>query len=442
MSRPNRWAPSWLVRAWQGAVFRRAALAAWLAWPFLYPAAWIWRRTALRRTRVWAVTGSLGKTSAAAAAAAAAGSPFAPDRPNYGSFLAAALLRCRAGTPRLVLEVGISRPGQMRAYARLLRPDLVVLTAIGTEHLYAFAGQDALAREKALLPRAVGRHGLVIVNGDDPRCRAIAGTVAARVVRVGFARDCEWRIARADPDWPRGTRLRLAGPGGATLQAASRWLGPELARCAAFGAVAGLAAGVAAPVVAARIAALPPLPWRLQPVPLPGGAWLLHDAWKNHWPTAESALRLLAGLTGWRRVAVLGMLDEQPGTKGAAYRAYGRLAAAAADRLLFIGSHRELQPLRAGVRESGPEAPPVEHYPDAQAAAEALRSEHRPGTVILLKGRHSQKLGRVAMLLRGEEVGCRLCLCPARGLRCELCPRVRGKKTAGAAAAAAGALGP
>jgi UDP-N-acetylmuramoyl-tripeptide--D-alanyl-D-alanine ligase len=418
--------PRWLIRAWQSAVFRRRSMAAWLAWPVLYPAAWLWRRTALRRTRVWAVTGSLGKTSTAAAAAAAAGAPFDPDLPNHGSFLAAALLRCRPGHPCLVLEVGISRPGQMRAYARLLRPDLVVLTAIGTEHLHAFADQDSLAREKALLPHAVERRGLVVVNGDDPRCRAIGEMAAARVVRVGLGADCEWRIeSTAALDWPDGTRLRLSGPGGAAVELSSQWVGPDLPRCAAFGAVAALASGTAAQLVAARIAVLRPLPWRLEPLPLPGGAWLLHDAWKGHWPTAESALQHLAGLAGWRRVAVLGLLDEPGGGQGAAYRQVGRLAATAAHRLLFVGPRHELERLRAGVRESGPEAPEVEHYAAVYEAAAALRRELSPGTVILLKGRHNQKLGRVALLLRGESVGCRLSFCPARGLRCELCPRLR-----------------
>jgi UDP-N-acetylmuramoyl-tripeptide--D-alanyl-D-alanine ligase len=417
-----------LVRAWQTVVYRRGTLAAGLAWPILYPVAWLWRRTALRRMRVWAVTGSVGKTSTTAAAAAAGGMPFDPDRANHGSFLAAALLRCRPGQARLAIEVAISRPGQMRAYARLLRPDLVVLTAIGTEHLHAFAGQEQLAYEKGLLPRAVGRQGLVVVNGDDARCRAIGALCAAPVVRVGSAADCEWRIAGLagiGGDFPHGSRLRLEGPAGAGVEIASQWLGPDLPRCAAFGAAAALASGVPAPLVAARIAALPPLPGRLQPVPLAGGAWLLHDAWKGHWATVESALHFLAGLTGWRRVAVLAALDEPPGTQGAAYRRYGRLAATAAERLLFVGSTRDFERLRSGVRDHGGAAPRLEHHATVHEAAAALREEMAAGTVILLKGRHSQKLGRVALLLRGESVGCRLRFCPARGRRCEICPRLR-----------------
>ena len=428
--RRPRAARRWLARAWRTLVFRRPAVGAALAWPIVYPAAWAWRRLALRRTRVIAVTGSVGKTSTTAAAAAAAGVPFDPDAANYGSFLAAAVLRCRPRQRCLVVEVGISRPGQMRAYARFLRPDVVILTAVGGEHLAPFGSIEALAREKAILPLAVGRRGLVVVNADDERCRAIGAQAVARVVRVGFAAGSDWRIEQACVDWPRGTSLRLAGPAG-ELAFPLRWIGRDLARCAAFAAAAGLAAGSAGgaggdvAAVAERLAALSLLPWRLEPMPLPGGAWLLCDAWKATWPSLQSALGVLKGIVSWRRIAVLGGIEEPEGSQTAAYRRYGRLAAAAAQRILFVGAVTDYRRFGAGVRQAGPAAPALERCADAAAAAAALRGELRPGTVILIKGRHSEKLGRVALLLRGETVDCRLRRCPARGLRCELCSRLR-----------------
>jgi UDP-N-acetylmuramoyl-tripeptide--D-alanyl-D-alanine ligase len=431
--RRPRSARRWLARAWRTLVFRRPAVGAALAWPIVYPAAWAWRRLALRRTRVVAVTGSVGKTSTTAAAAAVAGAPFDPDAANYGSFLAAAVLRCRPRQRWLVVEVGISRPGQMRAYARLLRPDVVILTAVGGEHLAPFGSVEALAREKAILPLAVGRRGLVVVNADDERCRAIGAQAVARVVRVGFAAGSDWRIEQACVDWPRGTSLRLTGPAG-ELALPLRWIGRDLARCAAFGAATGLAAGGDVAAVAARLAALSPLPWRLEPMPLPGGAWLLCDAWKATWPSLQSALGVLEGIVSWRRIAVLGGIEEPEGSQTAAYRRYGRLAAAAAQRILFVGAVTDYRRFGAGVRQAGPAAPALERCADAAAAAAALRGELRPGTVILIKGRHSEKLGRVALLLRGETVDCRLRRCPARGLRCELCPRLRAAPAAAARA--------
>jgi UDP-N-acetylmuramoyl-tripeptide--D-alanyl-D-alanine ligase len=413
-----------------------------LAWPLAYPAAWLWRRTWLRRERVVAITGSFGKTSTAAATAAVFATPFDADRPNYGAHLAAAVLRHRPRRGRLVLEVAISRPGQMRAYARMLRPDVVVLTAIGNNHLVAFGGDiEALAREKARLPLAVGRHGTVVVNGDDARCRAIGEQVAstgARVERVGYAADCDWRIERsgfgtadtvARPLGGRITLRRHDNDGGATtadraVELATPWIGDDLGRCVAFAAAAGFAGGVDAARIADRLAALPPLPWRLEARALPGGATVVCDAWKGSWETIDSALREMIRLAGRRRVAVLGAIEEVSGIQGERYKRYGQLAAAAAERILFVGSERDFERFRAGVRQAA-QQPRLDSCSDVGQAALALRDERAAGTVVLVKGRHAQKLGRIAMLLRGEAVDCNIKICPMRGMRCEICPRVR-----------------
>ncbi len=460
----------WMARAWRAAAFRRRALWSRLAWPLLRPAAWLWRRTWLRGTAVVAVTGSFGKTSTAAAAAAALGAAFTPDRPNYGVYLAGALLRHAGRRRPVVVEVGISRRGQMAGYARLLRPDVVVLTAIGGEHLLSLGTIEAVAAEKALLARGLRAGGCLVINGDDARCRRIGGAAAAagvRVLPVGFGDGCDWRIALERLDWPAGTHLRLAGPGGAGFALDLRWVGRDLARCAAMGAVGALAAmtalgaadgpgaaggpvarvpawperaaaiaepggvlgGGPARVIAARLAGVAPLRARLEPLPLPGGAWLLCDSWKANWVTIESALGELdriGRLAGVRCVAVLGDIEEPQGNQSAAYQAYGRAAARAAERILYLGNR--FASFRGGVRQAGRvPAARLEECHGVHAAARALATELAPGTVVLIKGRHSQKLARIGLLLRGERVGCELRLCPAVGLRCELCPRLRRK---------------
>jgi UDP-N-acetylmuramyl pentapeptide synthase len=492
-----------LERAWRAAAFRRRALWSRLAWPILQPAAWLWRRTWLRGTPVVAVTGSFGKTSTSAAAAAALGAAFTPDRPNYGVYLAGALLRHARRRQPAVVEVGISRRGQMVGYARLLRPDVVVLTAIGGEHLLSLGTIEAVAAEKALLVRGLRAGGCLVLNGDDARCRAIgddAAAAGARVMAVGFGDGCDWRIAAERLDWPVGTHLLLAGPGGAGCDLALRWVGHDLARCAAMGAVAALAAmaamaalgvpggldapgGLGAPaapeapeeeapaappeageppvataapastprvptlperaaareepggilgggparLIAARLAGLAPLRARLEAVPLPGGAWLLCDSWKANWVTIESALGELARigrLAGARCVAVLGDIEEPQGNQSTAYQAYGSAAARAAERILYLGNR--FASFRGGVRQAGRvPAVDLQACQGVHAAARALAGELTPGTLILIKGRHSQKLARIGLLLREERVGCELRLCPAVGLRCELCPRLR-----------------
>ena len=71
-----------------------------------------------------------------------------------------------------------------------------------------------------------------------------------------------------------------------------------------------------------------------------------------------------------------------------------------------------------GLRKVGHDVPPT--YMVHQAAM-ALRAELAPGTVILIKGSHRQKLGRIRFLLQGDAVSCNLRICPRTGLSCRLC---------------------
>ena len=364
--------------------------------------------------------GSFGKTSTTAATAAVLGVPFDPHSRNFGSFLALAVLRHHPRDRPLVLEVGISRRGQMRRYARLLRPDAVLLTAVAEDHFQGLGGIEGVAAEKAHLAHAVQSGGLLVINGDDPRCRAIGDAAAANVVRgLGFATDCEWRIDSMRVEFPRGTDVGLAGRE-RSLEITPPWIGEGLARCTAAAVAVGAASGLGDDTVRERLAGLCPIPERLETVALPAGAWLLCDSWKSTWVTMESALHELGRIAGWRRIAVLGNLDEvRPGTQTRVYLEYARLAATVAERIVYIGDGFEK--FLRGTRQAGLAPDRIQGCRDIHQAAAALRAELAPGTVILVKGSHRQKLGRIKFLLRGEAVSCDLRLCPRTGLSCTLC---------------------
>ncbi|HEV7784470.1 MAG TPA: Mur ligase family protein [Thermoanaerobaculia bacterium] len=407
-----------LDRSWELARFRPWTFLAAVAWPLAYPAAWLWRRTWLRGTRLIAVTGSIGKTSTTVAVAAVLGVPFDPEARNFGSFLALAVLRHRPRRRPLVLEVGISRRGQMRRYARLLLPDIVVLTAVAGDHGRALGGIEGVAAEKARLAHAIRPGGLLVVNGDDPRCRAIAAGAPTNTIRVGFAADCEWRIEDVRVDFPRGTQMRLVGPEG-NLEITSLWIGEELARCTAMAAAVGADSGLGYDRVQDGLARLRPIPERLEAVSLPSGAWLLCDSWRSTPETIESALSELGRLAGWRRIAVLGDIDEIDGDPVAVYHRYAGQAVAVAERILYVG--RGFDMFRAGARRAGLAPGRLRRCRDVHQAAAELQSELAPETVILIKGCHRQKLGRIRFLLQGTAVRCDLRVCPRTGLSCGLC---------------------
>src|SRR6478672_9296193 len=105
------------------------------AWPLLRRLASLHRRTLARRTRVVAVVGSLGKTTTSRAVTVALGrTPHPWINLNEYSYLASALLRIRPRERHAVIEVGIMNRGEMARYAEMLRPNIVVVTSVGSEH--------------------------------------------------------------------------------------------------------------------------------------------------------------------------------------------------------------------------------------------------------------------------------------------------------------------
>jgi UDP-N-acetylmuramoyl-tripeptide--D-alanyl-D-alanine ligase len=121
-----------------------------------------------------------------------------------------AMLGVRRGQAHAVLEVGIDHAGQMSRHSRTLQPDVAVITAVGSEHQIGLGSLATTQREKACLLEGLRRPGLAVLNGDDPRVRAMAAWTDARVVTYGCGRATCASIGRAG----RGSRCMRTAPHG------------------------------------------------------------------------------------------------------------------------------------------------------------------------------------------------------------------------------------
>jgi UDP-N-acetylmuramoyl-tripeptide--D-alanyl-D-alanine ligase len=390
----------------------------WLCWPLFRPMGWLWRRVGLRATRIVAVTGSFGKTTTVRAVRVALDERTDRWSRNAKSFLALPLLASSPRVDRMVLEVGISRPGQMRAYGKLLRPDVAVVTSIGSEHLLSLGTLERTTVEKGRLVEALRPGGLAILNGDDPRARTLAARSSARFVTVGFEPHNDYRAERIELDWPNGSRLLLSGPG-FQRTVTTGLLGAAQLRSILVAVAVGIEFGEPLDRLLERLAGLRPAPGRLQPEPLASGAWLLRDEFKSTFETYQVACDLVAQIPG-RRFAVLGDITEPSGSQRTRYRELGALLGPLFERVVYLGS--QAQALTSSLVRAGLARERVTHCDTVQQAAALLQQELRSGDVVLLKGRTTDRIERVALLLQGRTVACGLKLCRAQGIDCASCP--------------------
>ena len=403
--------PAGRMHVRQGIAFR--------SWPLLSPLARMYRR--MLKTRVIAVVGSFGKSTTTRAIAAALGVPeHSSMLSNSWSWIAFALFRIRPGQRHAVIEVGISKPGLMKGYARTVGPDVAVVTAIGSEHHVSLGTLEVTRAEKSWMLQVLPASGAAVLNGDDPNVMWMKEKTRARVVTFGFGAACDVRADQVRLDWPRGTCFRLTAFG-EKRDVAVRLLGRHMIYPILAAVAVSHVEGYALDPVLARLRELAPTPGRMDPVLLPNDVTVLRDDFKSTLETVHTALDVLAEVPAPRRVVLLGSVSEPPGPQRPIYQALGERVAKIASHLVLF--HNEFEPYWSGARRGGmPRTAVTSAGRTARDAAEALSQVLHPGDVLLIKGRGPEKLDRVRLMLEGRQVGCDIRYCSLRTLECEQCP--------------------
>ncbi|TGE32675.1 UDP-N-acetylmuramoyl-tripeptide--D-alanyl-D-alanine ligase [Desulfosporosinus sp. Sb-LF] len=117
------------------------------------------------------VTGSNGKTTTKDMITAVLSRRFRVhrNRENHNNELGLPLtvLNAPLGTEILVLEMGMRGLGEIKALCEIAKPDIGVITNIGTTHLELLLTQERIAQAKWELIEALPEDGIAIINAED-----------------------------------------------------------------------------------------------------------------------------------------------------------------------------------------------------------------------------------------------------------------------------------
>jgi UDP-N-acetylmuramoyl-tripeptide--D-alanyl-D-alanine ligase len=357
-----------------------------------------------------AITGSSGKTSTkdllgqVLATAGPTVSP--PGSYNNDIGLPLTVLTADEQTRFLVLEMGARGRGHIARLCRVARPRIGVVLNVGSAHLGEFGSPDGIAAAKGELVEALDEAGTAVLNADDPRVIGMAPRTVARVLRTGRGEDADVRALGVTLDDSARARFTLAA-GGERHPVALQVVGEHQVANALSAAGAALAAGMApAEVAAALTAAGPRSRWRMEVSRRDDGVTVVNDAYNANPESMRAALAALTGLSGARRVAVLGAMAELGPDAGAEHERLGRDAAAAGvDLIVAVGPDAVgiADGAAAAGRRTGEESV---HVPDRATARELLSEVLRPGDVVLVKASRSYGLELLAadLLAEGDHV--------------------------------------
>jgi UDP-N-acetylmuramoyl-tripeptide--D-alanyl-D-alanine ligase len=364
-----------------------------------------------------ALTGSAGKTSTkdliAQVLRSKAPTVFTPGSLNNEIGLPLTALSATEETRFLVLEMGARGIGHISYLTDLTPPRIGLVLNVGTAHIGEFGGREQIAQAKgelveSLPPSEAG--GVAVLNADDPLVRAMASRTKARVILFGESGEADVRAENVRLTDAGQPAFRLHTPSGCS-DVTMRLYGEHHVSNALAAAAVAHELGLSADEIALALSEAGSLSrWRMEVTERPDGVTVVNDAYNANPESMRAALRALAAMgkaaqaQGGRTWAVLGQMAELGDEALAEHDAVGRLAVRLnVSKLVAVGG-REASWLQLGAYNEGSWGEESVHVSDAQAAVDLLRSELRPGDVVLVKASRSVGLERVAQaLLDGAE---------------------------------------
>jgi UDP-N-acetylmuramoyl-tripeptide--D-alanyl-D-alanine ligase len=287
-----------------------------------------------------------------------------------------------------VVEMGMRAAGEIALLTQIARPDVAVITNVGTAHIGRLGSEQAIADAKCELLRELPPSGAAVLNHDNLRLIATAAKVwQGQVLTYGLeGGDLHGELLDAQ-----------------TLKVADQIFPlPLPGRHNALNYLAALAVAKVlginwTPLTEGIQVQLPQ--GRAQRYDLPNDVMLLDETYNAGLESMIAALHLLAETPGSRRIAVLGTMKELGDRSAEFHEQVGVVARQLnLDRLLILADAAESEAMAKGA------APSVvsEQFTTHQQVIDRLVQLVQPGDRLLFKASRAVGLDQVVERFRAQ----------------------------------------
>ena len=355
-----------------------------------------WRRKL--DLRVVGITGSVGKSTTKEVVFEVLGQRYhtlkSPGNMNNEIGLPLTLLKLGSGYERAVLEMGFYVPGEIALLSEIARPQIGVVTNIGTVHAERAGSQEAIFRGKSELVQALPADGVAILNLDDPWVSKMAELTQALVFFYGLDPEADLWADDVEGLGLDGIRFRLHYRH-ETLHVHIPMIGQHSVHTALRATAVGLVDGLTWQEIIDGLRQ-GHMQLRLTAVRSESGALLLDDTYNASPESMLAALNLLAELDG-RKVAVLGDMLELGQYEKQGHEIVGVRAAEVADTLVTVGTLGHV--IAAAARRAGMKSGKVTEFENTDEAIAHLQRSLTEKDAVLVKGSHGIRMDRIVTAL-------------------------------------------
>jgi UDP-N-acetylmuramoyl-tripeptide--D-alanyl-D-alanine ligase len=301
------------------------------------------------------------------------------------------------GDDYVICEVGSNAPGEIASLARIIKPDIAVVTSIAQAHLEKLGSLERIASEKASLLGWLGPRGLAVVWGDSDELDTALKSYPRRMIRFGCSGQAQLRLTGYKPDG-QGQRFEIND---------HQWTSLSLpGRHNAINALAAIAVcmkfGFSQTQAIEALANFAGVEMRLEQIDL-AGLRIINDAYNANPASCRAAIDVLVDCPAQRRVFVIGDMLELGQASEKLHAELGRhLASQPVDVIVGVGPGGKIVAKNAGEAGQGKQ---ITLFDDTPAAAAGIANLLATGDVVLLKGSRAMGLERLINAVRTARQG-------------------------------------
>jgi len=360
------------------------------------------------RGKIAGVTGSVGKTTTKEILAALLGARFhvlkSEGNLNNEYGLPLTLFRLDDTHQAAVLEMGMSRRGELARLAAVAKPDVGVVTRVSPAHLEFFASVDEIALAKRELIEGLnGRGSTAVLNADDARVAEFGAHAPGRVVTYGIERPAFFMAEQIEDRGALGTSFDYVSPEGRVrleLALPGRHLIPNALAALAAASVWNI--GVAEAQTVFRTLRAPAMRGEL--LRFTNGAALINDSYNSSPAALHAMTQLLAATPGFqRRILAAGEMRELGENSAELHREAGRHLVKVGKIGWLIGVEGHAAEIIEAAVAAGFDRDHTKFFTSSEEAARFLEEFFQPGDLLLVKGSRGVRMERIVeRLLAGE----------------------------------------
>ena len=354
--------------------------------------------------RVVGVTGSVGKTTTKEMIACVLSTMYhtAKTEGNHNNSLGLpmTIMDMPEGTQAAVLEMGMNHFGEMANLTAIARPDIAVITNIGTMHIEHLGTREGILQAKLEIMKGLPTDGIGLFNGDEPLLWNVRNDGGHKKYYYGIENRLADVVATDIAELDDGMRFQVTGLGH-QFELFVPVVGHHSVYNALCATATALLMGVPPEKIQSALSSFCNTGMR-QRIYASNGMTIIEDCYNAGPESTEAALNVLESYkTKGRRIAVLGDMLELGNRSSAEHYRIGRLVAQKADMLFTYGTNSVR--MVTGAITGGMPAKNAEHFDTHKDLAHVLKTRAAEGDVILFKGSRGMKMERALHMFLDEE---------------------------------------